>query len=195
MTPPPKPPGNRPHELQTLRMKALGKASQILPSYLRIVCRSRLDCTPLEVLDQARMIGRMDLATAHNRLPDYEFIVKHDAIMHQYTTEQILDLIEEEIERQTPKSPYSTPPCRLTERGAGGKKACWICPVITATLQRLKPAFLPDTHPPRNPHKPYVGLWKHTSTAKNPPKNTKNRTNKNLADDLKTANFPDSSPE
>lgn len=135
-------PPDRPHKIQKARMVAIGKASQILPSHLRMICRSRLDCTPIEVLDHARTMGLSELTAAKQRLPDYEFINEHHAILHQYKTVQLLNLIEDEIDAQTPKTPYSTPTCRLIERGAGGKKACWNCPVISAALRRCRPVFL-----------------------------------------------------
>jgi len=188
---PPKTTKNRPHELQAARMKAIGKASQILPSYLRMVCRSRLDCTPIEVLDHARIMAKTELHAARQRLPDYHFVEVHEAIVHQYTTEQILDLIIDEIDHQTPKTPYSQATCRLMERGAGGKKACWICPIMTATIQRLRPAFLPDTPPARPPHKPYTGLW----NVNKPGKDNQNDTREKLTEDLKAANTPEPSPE
>ena len=137
MTTPPRPP-----EIEKTRMKAIGKASQILPAYLRMICRSRIDCTPIEVLDQARKIALSDLRIAQQTLPDYQFIKEHTAIASQYTPDQLLDLIADEIDRQTPKNPYITNTCRMMDRGTGSKKACWICPIIPASLRRCRPAFI-----------------------------------------------------
>lgn len=144
MTPAPHPktPDSRPPELRAVRRKATGRASQILPAFLRVICRSRIDCTPQEIIDDMRDDSLANLKLAQQNLPDYKFIREHIAILEQYTPEQLSELIKSEIEHQTPNSPYLIPICRMTERGMGGKKACWICSVIACAINRCRPTFV-----------------------------------------------------
>lgn len=73
-------------------LQIIGRYSQLFPSYLRIVCRSRIDYTPAEILDKLRDSGMENLKT-WERFGVYRFAAIHYEAFRTYTPDAALLLI------------------------------------------------------------------------------------------------------
>lgn len=128
---------------------AIGKAAQILPSYIRVICQSRIDSrTEPEVLDVARHIALSKISDARDAGMNYDFFAVHEGIITDTDPSHILSLIEHEINSptQSPLLAYVTNSCPLQAYNGAARTAktkCWYCPVITTVIKALKAKYQP----------------------------------------------------
>lgn len=129
---------------------AIGKAAQILPSYVRIICQSRIDSrTEPEVLEVARQIALSKIDDARAAGMDYDFFTTHAGIITDTDPSHILALIDRELSSpvQSPLLSYVTNSCPLQAYNGAAKTAktkCWYCPVITTVIKSLKAEYQPE---------------------------------------------------
>lgn len=134
-----KPPAPTP----THNFREIGKISQVLPAYLRVVCRARFDCTPDEVIDIARAETTAALHQAIADGYDYRFVHEHIAIIETIPPADIMQEITEEISagHKNPLLQHLISACPMQAHRGTQKTArtqCWSCPVISSTLKHLK---------------------------------------------------------
>lgn len=124
--------------------RAIGKAAQILPAYIRIICQTRIDgrAEP-ELLEISKQIALQKIETARAGMGEYAFFDQHESIISDSDPSHILALLDREIDSPT-KSPmlaYVTNACPLQAHHGTAKTAktkCWYCPVITNVIKTLK---------------------------------------------------------
>ena len=125
--------------------REIGKISQLLPTYLRVICRARFDCTPPEVLDIARAETTTKLNQAIANGYEYAFVREHLAIIETMTPGDIMQALDDEVSAGTknPLLQHLISACPMQSHAGSNKTArtrCWTCPVISDTLRKLKPA-------------------------------------------------------
>lgn len=122
---------------------AVGKAAQILPAYLRIICRSRFDCTPVELLEISQTIALDSIDELKEAGMSYRFLDEHRAIISEVPPADILALIEGRIgtDNHSPLLARMIGTCPLQQFNGPMKTAkskCWSCSIIPELIRELK---------------------------------------------------------
>ncbi len=119
----------------------IARAGQIAPSFLRMVCRSRHECVPPEILEEARLIALRDLKRMMLKY-DYAFLQNYEFVMSK-SIGTIIRVVED-ASTDRPDSRFfesGKGRCRIrtfTGNGKSAKTLCWSCPVIHDAYEELK---------------------------------------------------------
>jgi hypothetical protein len=106
-----------------------GKVSQIFPSFIRSVCRSRFEYDPDELLDALRQsaIAQIEQSPVY---AVYQFPGDHVRILSTHT----VDDFTSEIRRVLSVNVLGGCPYQRELR----KRACWTCPVCRAVIKKME---------------------------------------------------------
>ena len=126
--------------------KAIGHAAQMLPAYLRVVCRSRFDCTPYEVLEIARQETTDKIQALKDEGFNYVFLDEHHEIVIKTPIDEILIVIEGNLTGgiKNPLLQHMMNQCPMQAHNGSNKTArskCWTCPIISDVLKELKKMY------------------------------------------------------
>lgn len=146
---------NMPDPIDKAFYSDMGRAGQILPAFIRIVCRARLECVPIEILDEARRIAKRDVSRVQ-RIYSYSFLDDYAKVLSN-PIERIVEVVRERTNEQgnTPRFIYTSGKCRVESSQVNGKSAktlCWSCPIISEIISDL--STLPDIPPEEDAPKP-----------------------------------------
>lgn len=125
--------------------KAIGKAAQILPSYLRLICRARIDCTPPEMLEVAKMIALDNIAAQAQEGPAFAFLERHRMIIEAHDPADLMDRLEHKVgggQGSALMSRMAGGTCAMQAHAGAMKTAksrCWSCSIIADLIRDLKP--------------------------------------------------------
>lgn len=114
-----------------------------LSTYVRMVCRSRIDDTEADALDIARRLAISELKDASSKGLTYGFVAEHTALLTQFNDDDVLKIIESLMERDT-SSPFSlVVPTLCPFQTAHGnlklaKGKCCTCPIPKKVIRELK---------------------------------------------------------
>jgi len=106
-----------------------GRVVQILPSFIRSLCRARFEYDADELLEeqQARAAGQIEASPIFAR---YKFPLKHAAALRSWSLEEIKEITNKQVMRQQMKQscPYLRDP---------KKRSCWSCPVAKGAVLEM----------------------------------------------------------
>jgi hypothetical protein len=106
-----------------------GKISQILPSFIRSVCRSRFEYDPDELLDEQRTRAADQIAKS-SIYRRYQFTSRHENILRENELSGFREII-----RQKTGIALS---CGCGYQRELRKRACWTCPVTRSVILVLE---------------------------------------------------------
>jgi len=111
----------------------VGKISQIMPAWVRAVCRSRLDYDEDEILELYRKqsIGMLENSHLRDR---FRFIEKHIYVLEIATPEKVRRIITAQ-ERMGAKTTGMFVFCRY--QADDKKRACWSCRHVRTVISKL----------------------------------------------------------
>jgi len=135
----------------------MGKKAQLLPRYIRVVCRSRIDYTPDEILDYMHRQTLTNLLK-WDKLEKYGFAQHHALVLRKYDTSGLLELIHslrgsKDITKE--KCPFQI---------TGTKFSCLSCGMVKECMEALKndetvrPSNAPRKPEDENPENPVKAI-------------------------------------
>jgi hypothetical protein len=108
----------------------VGKAAQIMPSWIRAVCRSRLDYDEDELLNHMKD-RNIDILEASKFKTIYNFIDFHISILSVGTPGEIRQFVRSRQKQHANMYNF----CRYETDGK--KKGCWSCPRVREIIEHL----------------------------------------------------------
>ncbi len=138
-------------------LKIMGKKAQLLPRYIRVVCRSRIDYTPDEILDYMHRQTLTNLLK-WDKLEKYGFAQHHALVLRKYDTKGLLDIIHSLRGSKDIKNERC--PFQVT----GAKFSCFSCGMVKDCMEVLKkdetvqPSNTPREPKPENQENPVKAI-------------------------------------
>jgi hypothetical protein len=108
----------------------VGKTAQIMPSWIRAVCRSRLDYDEDELLENMKDKD-IEILEASKYKKQFNFVDKHIAILSVASPKGVRRFVR----ALQHKSPSQYGFCRYETDGK--KQVCWSCPRVRAIIENL----------------------------------------------------------
>jgi len=109
--------------------KETGRIAQLLPSFIRTLCRERFEFDEDELLaeHQDRIVGVIEQSPIFN---SYRFPEKHAQALRLFELDDLKELVKHEVIRQQMRTtcPFLRDP---------KKRSCWSCPVARAVVKEL----------------------------------------------------------
>lgn len=108
----------------------VGKAAQIMPSWIRAACRSRLDYDEDELLDHMREkdVALLEASKFRDR---FAFIEFHIGILKGATPDKVRKIVRARQHQSAVAFHF----CRYETEGK--KRACWSCPHVREVIEKL----------------------------------------------------------
>lgn len=106
-----------------------GKAAQLLPSFIRSLCRSRFEYDPDELQEEQkeRAADQLEKSPIYHR---YEFPRRHAEILRETGLSEFKEIIRRKVGLSLS--------CGCPYQRELRKRACWTCPVTRGVIQVLE---------------------------------------------------------
>ena len=110
----------------------LGKISQVMPQWVRAVCRSRIDFDEDEIAEYFRQQNIATLEKTHLR-DQFAFIERHIGILSTVKPGEVRKIASKRMRLKYGETGFMT--CRYQTEGK--KFVCWSCPMVRHIIEEV----------------------------------------------------------